>query len=130
MHDMFNYKWSVIFRTILFTKEACMYIYIPFLPFYWMKIFLCHVMTLWINGALFKKICLLFMLDEMFQRSTISKGPISISGGNKLLSMKWKTNKQKTLHQLSYSKSVTNYEAFCWNISSNINSFFLKSGRE
>ena len=30
------------------------------------------------------------MLDEMFQRSTISKGPISISGGNKLLNKQTK----------------------------------------
>ena len=130
MHDMFNYKWSVIFRTILFTKEIHMYmkhlhtyilIYIIFLPFYWMKIFLCHVMTLWINGALFRK-------KWVYAWWNVS--PVSISGGNKVLSMKWKTNKQKTPHQLSYSKSVTNYEAFCCNISSSINSLFLKSGRE
>ena len=104
--------WSMYIHT---------YIHKFFCHFIEWKSFFCHVMTLWINGALFRK-------KWVYAWWNVS--PVSISGGNKVLSMKWKTNKQKTPHQLSYSKSVTNYEAFCCNISSSINSLFLKSGRE
>ena len=73
------------------------------------------------------------MLDEMFQQNAskcaifyIYKKPIdqgNYQGKNKVA----RNEKRKKLHGFSYYKSVANFEAFCWNISSSINLLLLKS---
>ena len=47
----------------------------------------------------------------------------SLGGKNKVA----RNEKRKKLHGFSYSKSIANFEAFRWNISSSINFLFLKS---
>ena len=71
------------------------------------------------------------MLDEMFQRNA-SKIFLNDQGihWEEIIKLH-EINMKKKIHGfskiISYSKNMTNFDAFCWNISSGINLLFLKS---